>query len=54
MSHDISSSDGLDQCFANLKRDTIALPTMPLSPAKVPQFLLEFVHLRNQNSTNAM
>ena len=28
MRHDISSSDGLDQCFANLKRDTIALPTM--------------------------
>ena len=26
MSHDISSSDGLDQCFANLRRNTMALP----------------------------
>ena len=27
-SHDISSCDGLDECFTNLKRDTIALPAM--------------------------
>ena len=80
MSHDISSSDGLDQCFANPRRNTIALPTMeglcacgnrvsikvpykasasskrrlPLSPAKVSRFLLEFVLLRIQNSTSVI